>query len=265
MLSRTEIAEQVWDMNFDSATNVIDVAIRRLRGKLDAPFERTLLHTVRGMGYVLEAARRMSRSRIGSLGRRLSYWLALQSLAGLVVVCAGGLRRHAPGFRRPASRKNCVQKQAQLRHLLAESTHDGDVATLKHKLDDFFIGHPDMALSLDARRWIGVLSAAGIAADRRCARRAIRIACPGARARDRSMPILTLDIRDDAALLRRIGFTLAGRRARRHAARVGRRLPARAPWPAARCATSWTRPGGSRPTRCIDGWMAPRSRRNSSR
>ncbi len=55
VLSRTEIAEQVWDMNFDSATNVIDVAIRRLRGKLDAPFERALLHTVRGMGYVLEA------------------------------------------------------------------------------------------------------------------------------------------------------------------------------------------------------------------
>ena len=54
VLSRTEIAEQVWDINFDSATNVIDVAVRRLRGKLDAPFERTLLHTVRGMGYVLE-------------------------------------------------------------------------------------------------------------------------------------------------------------------------------------------------------------------
>jgi heavy metal response regulator len=55
VLSRTEIAEQVWDMNFDSATNVIDVAIRRLRSKLDVPFERALLHTVRGMGYVLEA------------------------------------------------------------------------------------------------------------------------------------------------------------------------------------------------------------------
>ncbi|HQR56658.1 MAG TPA: heavy metal response regulator transcription factor [Burkholderiaceae bacterium] len=54
VLSRTEIAEQVWDMNFDSATNVIDVAIRRLRGKLDVPFEQNLLHTVRGMGYVLE-------------------------------------------------------------------------------------------------------------------------------------------------------------------------------------------------------------------
>lgn len=54
VLSRTEIAEQVWDINFDSATNVIDVAVRRLRGKLDAPFERSLLHTARGMGYVLE-------------------------------------------------------------------------------------------------------------------------------------------------------------------------------------------------------------------
>ena len=55
VLSRTEIAEQVWDMNFDSDTNVIDVAVRRLRGKLDQPFDRVLLHTVRGMGYVLEA------------------------------------------------------------------------------------------------------------------------------------------------------------------------------------------------------------------
>jgi two-component system copper resistance phosphate regulon response regulator CusR len=55
VLSRTELAEQVWDMNFDSETNVVDVAVRRLRSKLDQPFERPLLHTVRGMGYVLEA------------------------------------------------------------------------------------------------------------------------------------------------------------------------------------------------------------------
>lgn len=54
VLSRTEIAEQVWDVNFDHGTNVIDVAIRRLRGKLDLPFEHPLLHTVRGIGYVLE-------------------------------------------------------------------------------------------------------------------------------------------------------------------------------------------------------------------
>ena len=54
VLSRTRIAEQVWDMNFDSDTNVVDVAVRRLRGKVDEPFEKKLIHTVRGMGYVLE-------------------------------------------------------------------------------------------------------------------------------------------------------------------------------------------------------------------
>ncbi|OYV30967.1 MAG: DNA-binding response regulator [Thiomonas sp. 20-64-9] len=54
VLSRTLIAEQVWDMNFDSDTNVVDVHIRRLRSKLDEPFPAPLLHTVRGVGYVLE-------------------------------------------------------------------------------------------------------------------------------------------------------------------------------------------------------------------
>lgn len=54
VLSRTTIAEQVWDMNFDSGTNVVEVAIRRLRTKMDVPFDTALLHTERGMGYVLE-------------------------------------------------------------------------------------------------------------------------------------------------------------------------------------------------------------------
>jgi len=54
ILSRTLIAEQVWDMNFDSDTNVVDVAIRRLRAKVDEPFARKLIQTVRGVGYVLE-------------------------------------------------------------------------------------------------------------------------------------------------------------------------------------------------------------------
>ncbi|MDA8446219.1 heavy metal response regulator transcription factor [Paracidovorax valerianellae] len=54
VLSRTTLAEQVWDMHFDSETNVVEVAVRRLRGKLDDPFPKKLLHTVRGMGYVLE-------------------------------------------------------------------------------------------------------------------------------------------------------------------------------------------------------------------
>lgn len=54
VLPRSLIASQVWDMNFDSDTNVIEVAIRRLRAKIDDGFEQPLIHTVRGMGYVLE-------------------------------------------------------------------------------------------------------------------------------------------------------------------------------------------------------------------
>jgi two-component system, OmpR family, copper resistance phosphate regulon response regulator CusR len=54
VLSRTLIAEQVWDMNFDSDTNVVDVAVRRLRSKMDDPFAKKLVHTVRGVGYVFE-------------------------------------------------------------------------------------------------------------------------------------------------------------------------------------------------------------------
>ena len=56
VLPRSLIASQVWDMNFDSDTNVIDVAIRRLRAKIDDDFERKLIHTVRGMGYMLDSS-----------------------------------------------------------------------------------------------------------------------------------------------------------------------------------------------------------------
>jgi two-component system copper resistance phosphate regulon response regulator CusR len=55
VLSRTLIAEAVWDMNFDSDTNVVDVNVRRLRIKVDDPFSVKLIHTIRGAGYVLEA------------------------------------------------------------------------------------------------------------------------------------------------------------------------------------------------------------------
>jgi len=54
VLPRSLIASQVWDMNFDSDTNVIDVAIRRLRGKIDENFSPKLIHTIRGMGYKLD-------------------------------------------------------------------------------------------------------------------------------------------------------------------------------------------------------------------
>jgi two-component system copper resistance phosphate regulon response regulator CusR len=54
VLSRTQIASYVWDMNFDSDTNVVEVAIRRLRAKIDDEHAVKLIHTIRGMGYVLE-------------------------------------------------------------------------------------------------------------------------------------------------------------------------------------------------------------------
>jgi two-component system, OmpR family, copper resistance phosphate regulon response regulator CusR len=54
VLSRTQIASYVWDMNFDSDTNVVEVAIRRLRAKVDDGFPVKLIHTVRGVGYVID-------------------------------------------------------------------------------------------------------------------------------------------------------------------------------------------------------------------
>ena len=54
VLSRTQIISLVWDMNFDGDTNVVEVSIRRLRAKIDDPFDNKLIHTLRGVGYVLE-------------------------------------------------------------------------------------------------------------------------------------------------------------------------------------------------------------------
>jgi two-component system copper resistance phosphate regulon response regulator CusR len=54
VLTRTLIASRVWDMNFDIDTNVVDVAVRRLRQKVDAPFDFPLIHTVHGVGYCCE-------------------------------------------------------------------------------------------------------------------------------------------------------------------------------------------------------------------
>jgi two-component system copper resistance phosphate regulon response regulator CusR len=54
VLSRTTILEHVWNADFDFETNVVDVQIKRLREKVDAPFDRKLIHTVRGVGYVLQ-------------------------------------------------------------------------------------------------------------------------------------------------------------------------------------------------------------------
>lgn len=54
VITRTRLAEQVWDINFDGDSNVVDVAVRRLRRKVDDPFACKLIHTLRGVGYVLE-------------------------------------------------------------------------------------------------------------------------------------------------------------------------------------------------------------------
>src|SRR5438552_11740607 len=55
VVSRTEIAEHVWDIDFNADTNVVDVVVRRLRAKVDDPFKTKLVHTIRGVGYVLKA------------------------------------------------------------------------------------------------------------------------------------------------------------------------------------------------------------------
>jgi len=55
VVSRAEIAEQVWEIGFKSVTNVVDVVVRRLRAKVDDPFKTKLVHTIRGVGYVLKA------------------------------------------------------------------------------------------------------------------------------------------------------------------------------------------------------------------
>jgi two-component system, OmpR family, copper resistance phosphate regulon response regulator CusR len=55
VVSRSEIAEHVWDIGFTTDTNVVDVVVRRLRAKVDDPFRSKLVHTIRGMGYVLKA------------------------------------------------------------------------------------------------------------------------------------------------------------------------------------------------------------------
>lgn len=54
VLTRTRLAEQVWDINFDGDSNVVDAAVRRVRRKVDDPYEVKLIHTIRGVGYVLE-------------------------------------------------------------------------------------------------------------------------------------------------------------------------------------------------------------------
>jgi len=58
VLSRTIISEHIWDYNFDTGTNIIDVYVNHLRNKIDEGFEPKLIHTVRGVGYVMRETNR---------------------------------------------------------------------------------------------------------------------------------------------------------------------------------------------------------------
>ncbi len=90
VLSRTEIAEQVWDMNFDSNTNVVEVSIKRLRAKMDTPFELQLLRARTRHGLCPRNARMKLGKQINpTLSGRLVRWLASLSLGVLGCLCLG--------------------------------------------------------------------------------------------------------------------------------------------------------------------------------
>ena len=149
----------------------------------------------------------MSRSRTGSLGRRLSYWLALQSLVGLVVVCAAvyGATRLAFEHRQAEA---LAQKRIQLQHLLVEAARDGDMPTLKHRLDDFLIGHEDLSLWLEQPNGAMLYRSPASPPTGSDARR-LRFDLPSPSSDAATLTAtLMLDTGDDAALLRRIGLTL---------------------------------------------------------
>lgn len=149
----------------------------------------------------------MSRSRVGSLGRRLSTWLALQSLAGLSVVCVAVYAVTHMNFE-ARQIEALRQKQAQVRHLLTEETQRGDASTLTHKLDDFFVGHQDLALSL-VRPDGGVFYQRAVGASSPGSARVVRFEVASlATAPDKLAAVLTLDTGDDRQLLRRLALTL---------------------------------------------------------
>ena len=169
VLSRTTLAEQVWDMNFDSDTNVIDVAVRRLRGKLDDPFDAKLLHTVRGMGYVLSRApnerpgrdRRVVlgiRSRAGTraAGRTRSMQARLTLLLGAIALLVSSLagatlfwalaRGRAPGNHR--SHRQVRAHRAPGRHAARARGMD----ELAAALDNMRAGHGHLGIWIEDSR-----------------------------------------------------------------------------------------------------------------
>jgi len=149
----------------------------------------------------------MSGNRVASLGRRLSGWLALQSLIGLVAVAAAVYVVTVMSFETRQS-ETLMQKRAQVRHLLSEAVGGLDGATLRHKLDDFLVGHQNLSLHLYRSDGTTLY-----------AKSRPSLAGPGMRELHFTPPvpapdganiraILSLDTRDDERLLRRFGWTL---------------------------------------------------------
>lgn len=144
--------------------------------------------------------------RAASLGRRLSWWLALQSLAVLTVLCAGVYV--ASDWQLSTRQRDAMaQKQEQVRHLLVEATRDHDIAALKHKLDDFFIGHLNLALVLTQSDGTTFYQSATVARGSDEQRVTFETPRPAA-AGETLTATLTVDTRDDAALLQSLAFVL---------------------------------------------------------
>ena len=135
VLSRLELAEQVWDINFNSNTNVVEVAVRRLRGKVDDPFDQKLLHGARH-GLRAGTAGRLMQPRSGSLRRWLSRWLAMLTFLGLGGVCLAVY--YATNLNLQTRQEALLQQKMEvIRHLVDENAATGDSTTLRHKLSDF--------------------------------------------------------------------------------------------------------------------------------
>ena len=152
----------------------------------------------------------MSRLPVGSLGRRLSWWLALQTLAGLGAVCAvvyvfAGMSLSA------RQAESLIQKQALIRHVLDEAAVDGDMAALKHRLDDFLLGHEDLSLTLQAGADEPLYRSGGAAKPAAERRSQIDVPFSLRGALQGAQPVtatLVLDTRSDQRLLQRLAFTL---------------------------------------------------------
>ncbi len=142
-----------------------------------------------------------------SLGRRLSWWLVWQSFGVLMAVC---LAVYAATSWSLAARQEdtLAQKQVQVVHLLTETVQNHDLATLKHKLDDYFVGHQDMTLVLRHPDGTTLYESEMVSASE-SDRREVRFDAPSAMtsARDATARLI-LDTRDDTVLLRRLASTL---------------------------------------------------------